>query len=951
MFIRTTRLFAIAMLALGTPLAVQTGVRAVPVAPVAVPEPADTPVPNPTGSVAPNPTGSPVPQVTGSAVPQPTGSPVPQVTGSPVPGPTGPSVPGTSLVQQALQSLSTSVGTAGGGPAPQPYAFFVRKTERQSGLIDTIKKDDEVYFDLGPDQFDHPFIVAPVLASGVGNEAFAGRVYPSFVMEFKRVGRRVLWIQKNENFTAPPDSAAANALAISVTDSVLNSTPIAAEDEAAKRVVIPAAFFTTDFENVGRDLGGSSAPTLALFGALRAGFTVDATKSYIERTKALPKNDEILSSLAFTGPAGQAGAAPDGRGVRIRMHYSIVEPPTTSTYVPRLADDRVGYFVTSQKRFDDDNLPSPTVRYIDRWNFNDGPIVYYLTNEIPAEYKPSIRKALLAWNVAFAKVGVPNAIEVRDQPNDPAWDPDDIRYSTVRWITSDVSPFSAYGPHISDPRTGQIFRVEIVIDGESLRTVKRGYLDRIVPTRVAAENAAGVPEAAAPALSCASEDCDTFEEGSALEAAVGTAMLRGRGASLAQTQQYADDWLESVVLHESGHNFGLRHNFAASGLYSYRDLHDENFTARHGIVGSVMEYTPANISPAGEPQGEFFQSHLGPYDLWAIRYGYEPFPNVHSPADERTELRRIADESTRPEYAYATDEDANGPLAIDPRVATYDLSNDPLAYDSDQFLLVHQLVEKLDRTYPSTDESFYQERSTFETMLRVYERAAMLATKYVGGIYTSRDHRGQPGAKAPLAAVPYAQSRRAFSLLADNIFSSRAMHFSPKLISQLAASHFLDRSSVERPDFPVEDAVAELQDGVMYAMFSPDAMSRLANAQYIAQPGVRTMKLDDLYGWTQAAVWDDLRPGMRTIDPLHRGLQRRFTRLLIAYSLAPSFVVESIGYPADTVPLASFELRRLDSRLVQALHAANVDAATRAHLEDMHARVQNALTANSTRGA
>ena len=266
-------------------------------------------------------------------------------------------------------------------------------------------------------------------------------------------------------------------------------------------------------------------------------------------------------------------------------------------------------------------------------------------------------------------------------------------------------------------------------------------------------------------------------------------------------------------------------------------------------------------------------------------------------------------------------------------------------------MLVHQLVAKLDSTYPSTDESFFQERSTFETMLRVYERAAMLATKYVGGLYTSRDHRGQPGAKMPLAVVPYGSSRRAFALLADNVFSSSAMQFSPRLVAQLGASHFLDRSDIERPDFPVEDAVAEMQDGVMYAMFSPDAMSRLANAPYIAQKGQRTMQLDDLFGWMQAAVWDDLKPGMRSIDPIHRGLQRRYTRLLIAYSLAPSFVVESIGYPADTVPLASFELRRLDARLVQALHSARVDAATRAHLEDVHARVQNALTASSVRGA
>lgn len=949
MSIRTARFFALLLAGLTIPMATSAAGKASPAAPAAFADPtapvtSDTPAPDPTGSAVPEPTGSVVPNPTGSPVPVPTGSVVPRPTGSPVPNPTG-----ASALTQAIQSLGNM---AGSGPAPAAYATFVRKTERQSGLIDTIKKDDEVYFDLGASELDHPFIVAPVLASGVGNEAFAGRVYPSFVMEFKRVGRRVLWIEKNEDFAAPPDTSAANALAISVTDSVINSTPIVAEDETRKRVVVSAAFFTTDFENVGKDLGaGGSAPTLVLFGLPRAGFNVDNTKSYIERTKALPKNDEILASLAFAGPAGQAGGAPDGRGVRIRMHYSIVDPPASSNYVPRFADDRIGYFVTAKKRFDDDNAPSPTVRYIDRWNFNDGPVVYYLTNEIPAQYKPAIRSALLAWNAAFAKIGIPNAVEVRDQPADPAWDPDDIRYSTVRWLTSDNTPFSAYGPSISDPRTGQIFKVEIVIDGESLRSVKRGYVDRVAHAQTAL-NAAGLPQTLAPHLDCAaSEECESYEQESALDASLGTVLLRAQGASAAQTEAFAEGWLHAAVLHESGHNFGLRHNFAASTIYTYHEIHDPTFSAKHGIVGSVMEYTPTNVSPLGESQGAYFQSQLGPYDYWAIRYGYERFPNVRTPSDEAIALHRIADESTRPEYAYATDEDANGPLAVDPRVATFDLSNDPLAYDADQFTLVQQLAGKLDRVFPATDEPYDQERATFESMLRVYERAAVLATKYIGGVYTSRDHRGQPGAKVPLAVVPYAASRRAFALLAENVFSSKAMHFSPHLIAELGASHYPENGGFERSDFPVEDTVAQLQDTTMYALFSPDAMSRLANAQFYASPGQRTMKLDNLFGWMQAAVWDDLRPGVTSIDPLHRGLQRRYTQLLVAYTLAPSFLIEALGYPSDTVPLASFELRRLDARIVQALHSARLDAATSAHLEDLHARVSHALAAGATRGA
>jgi hypothetical protein len=891
-----------------------------------------------------------------AAEPSPAPAPAPSAsspsTAAPSASPGAATVPAIAFpTPPAGFSLPASLGAAG---APQPYLQFLKKTERQTGLIDIVRKDDDVYFDLGPQQFDRPFIVAPVLASGVGTEAFAGRVYPSFVLEFKRVGRRVLWIDKNADFSATPGSAAANALAISVTDSVINSTPVVAEDETKQHVVVSAAFFLGDFENVGADLGGRSGPIILLGLASHGGFSVDATKSYVEKSKALPKNDELLANLAFSGPAGDLSGAPDGRGVRLRMHYSIVEAPPASTYVPRLADDRVGYFITAQKRFDNDALPTPFVRYIDRWNFNNGPIVYYLTDEIPAQYKRPIRAALMQWNSAFAKIGIPNAIEVRDQPKDPTWDPDDIRYSTVRWITSGSSAWAAYGPAIEDPRTGEILRVEIVIDGESLRSIKRGYVDQVVPTRATAIGNAGLPmPGGSISLRCNDPaGCDTFDDDSAAFGAIGSFALRAAGGSPAQTERFAEDWLQMAVLHESGHNFGLRHNFVSATLYSLAQIHDRRFTRAHGLVGSVMGYTPLNLSPPGQAQGDYFQLRLGPYDYWAIRYGYAKFPNVKRPDDEKLALRGIANEGSRREYDYASDEDADGPLAIDPRVAPFELSNDPLAFDANQFAVVSDLVANLDRRYPRDDRPYYEERRTFETLMSAYERAAMLATKYVGGLYTSRDHRGQPGGHAPIRPVSRDAARRAFDLLSEHVFSSKAMHFSPQLLADLGSEHFLHRGvdSVESPDFPIEEYVAALQDNVLYAVFSPDTMSRLANDGYKVAPGTSLMTLDDLFGWTQAAVWDDLHPRLTSIDALHRGLQRRYTNLMIAFSLAPSFVISAIGYPSDTPSLARYELRRLAPRVDSALRSRPLDVATRAHLEDVQSRVHRALEPSATRG-
>jgi hypothetical protein len=650
------------------------------------------------------------------------------------------------------------------------------------------------------------------------------------------------------------------------------------------------------------------------------------------------------------------------------MHWSIVEAPATAGYVPRLADDRVGYFVSDHKNFADDSATSPTVRYIDRWNFNNGPIVYYLTNEIPTEYKPAIRRALLGWNSAFAEAGIPNAIEVRDQPSDPAWDPDDIRYSTVRWLTSDQPMFSAYGPNISDPRTGQVIRVEIVIDGEAVRTVKRGYSEQVVPTRRAAAETAALDargaqiaaltgrasgDAAVPDPCAGAGQCDDFMEESADYAALGTLQQFAAGATPQQIQQYAEDWLYSVVLHEAGHNFGLRHNFAAA-IYPLAKLHDRQFTARYGLVNSVMNYTAVNLSPPRRPQGDYFQMRLGPYDYWAIRYGYEKFPNVAKPADEAVALKRLAQESTRPEYAYATDEDASGLRGIDPHVAQFLLSSDRFAFYRNQFDVVDDLVARLDQVFPRDDRSYYEERVAFLGMQRQYQRAALLAVRYIGGLYTSRSHRGQAGGVPPIRPVTREEQRQAFSALAQHVFSSRAMRPPPGLLSNLGPDNFVDQSSTElavRPDFPVTDYIAALQDAVMFGLFSPDTLARIADQQLRDQRPGAQMSEADLFGWMEAAVWTDDSLRGPSIDELQRGLQRRWTGHLIAIALAPSFVLELLDFPSDTASLARYQLRRLDDRLARALRRTDLDVTTRAHLEDMHDRVRHALDPDATRNA
>jgi hypothetical protein len=847
-----------------------------------------------------------------------------------------------------------------GAPSAQPYATFVRGATKQDGVINLVRKDDDLYFDLRPENFDHTYIVLPSIERGVGGGAFAGRVYEPFPVTFKRVGKRVLWITPNTRYVAAKGSTAAASLAVSVADTVLLSTPIVAEDTAHDHTIVSPSVFLTDFEGIGVDLGRAapapSIPGLLLLGA-RPSFAVDSSKSYYGSTKAFPRNDEISVNLAFNGPPNALPTVPDGRGIPITVHYSIVAPPQRdAAFVPRNADDRIGYFITARKRYGDDAAASPFERFIERWNLHDGPITFYLTDEIPKEYRDTVRRGILAWNDAFARIGHPNAIVVKDRPADPAWDPDDARYTTVRWITSDESDFSAYSPHVSDPDTGQIIRATVVVDGESLRAIKRGYVDRVLPAQRARVNAFADPvaalaaqaaEAAAPDES-ADQWC-SLEEDSLSQAALGSALLAAKPkASAAERERYAQQWLYSTVMHEVGHTLGLRHNFVGSTAFTYAQLHDPAFTAAHGTTGSVMDYTPPNIAAPGERQAAYFPNRLGPYDYWAIAYGYATFPNVRSSADEAIALQRIASRSTEPGHAYGTDEDATA-SAIDPRIQRFDLSSDPLAYVREQYLVDDDVAARLTKRYPGDTRSFQDLRAQLVTVLNDEFENSGVAARYVGGIYTSRAHRGEPGAPPPFASVPRAQQRRAFDLLDRYVLSSRAFRFSPELLNAAAPSRFgvhWGASVPRRADFPIREVVAEVQDDVIAELFSPANLARVADQELKQRRPGETMTLADLFAWSGDAIYDDL--GQGSISPAHRELQRRYADLQMQIVALPAAFADQLSLPRETQSLARYNLVKLAAKLDRAVPAAR-DEATRAHLEDLRVRVNGLLHANNVR--
>jgi hypothetical protein len=919
---------------------------------------APTPVASPAAKVAPSvpatpatPLASPVPTilVTPHVEPSTGTTPAPAATAAPA----TPNLPG---VIRALLPLAA----ASAAPV-QTYAVFARGSDHLSGVIDLVRKDDQLYFDLHPENMNKPYIILPSITAGVGGDAFAGRVYDPLVVIFKRVGKRIMWITPNTRYVADKGTSAAASLAVSVADSVIQSSPIIAEDPDKSHVVIEPTFFLSDFEGIGTDLGkGVKAPSLPglLVLSIRPSFSVDATKSYYLSTKSFPLNDEISVNLTFNGPANALPTVPDGRGIPLVVHYSIVAPPAHDpNYVPRYADDRIGYFITARKHFGNDVSTLPTERFIDRWNLDAAPITFTLTNEIPPTYRDTVRRGILAWNSAFAKVGYPNAIVVRDPPADPNFDPEDARYNSVRWITSDSSEFVAISPHISDPDTGQIIRTTVVIDGEAMRSLRRGYVDRVLPLQHMRANAFLAmnrlqppdPAAAAGGVLDAGDamTCDDLASATN-QAALGMSLLVSQHqATVSQREKYAQDFLYSTVMHEVGHTLGLRHNFEGSTAFSYAQLHDPAFTRVHSTTGSVMDYTPANIAAPGERQADYFPNRLGMYDFFAIEYGYAKL-HQHSSGAELPALHKIAARSTQPGLAYASDEDVIDPFDIDPRVQRFDLSNDPLAFAKSQFTIDDDLAAHLTKRYPGDTRSYQDLRQTLISVLNNDLANTSIAARYIGGVYTSRSHRGQPGGVAPFQDVPRAQQRRAYDLIDRYVLSSHAMNYSPQLLNDVAPIRYgadWSTGGIRRADFPIREVIAQVQDAAITSLFNPASISRIANESLKAKPGA-TMDLSDLFEWTNASIFDDL--GSRTIAPAHRDLQRRFADLELEIAFLPSGQLEQIGVTTEIQALSRYELRQVRARLDGAYRAAG-DVATKAHLDDLRSRIDGGLRPTALR--
>ncbi len=541
----------------------------------------------------------------------------------------------------------------------------------------------------------------------------------------------------------------------------------------------------------------------------------------------------------------------------------------------------------------------------------------------------------MEWNKAFEKIGFKDAVVVKQQKPEDDFDTSDLRHASVRWFIGKDVPFGARGPSATDPRSGEILDADIEINEEMTRLVTTRYTED-TPRPIGLVRRGGA--------------LCSYAEMKLSEMAFSLDLLDARGEMTygsPQAEQYLNDYLKDLMAHEVGHTLGLRHNFRASTIYSEAQVSDAEFTKTQGISGSVMDYNPVNLSLPGQKQGTYFMGTLGPYDYWAIEYGYKPFTKE----TEGAEIAKIADRSNEPLLAYATDEDAgfgSTVEGIDPEVNRGDLTGDPLAHYSKRVKLVRESWDKLQVKQTPAGQPYEYLRRNFDRGFTQLATISELAAKYVGGISLLRDQAGS--GRAPITPTSADKQRTALNLLADSLFSESNFRFSPEFLSRLSVD-FLDRevgwsvgtSASYAVSLSLPDRVLALQRSVLQRLTIDGVAKRLTDSPALTGENAPALSIAELYGTLQNRIWSEAESGTVT-TPMRRALQREYLRWMV-FTLKR----ESGNTPGDARVIVRAQAKQLLAKLDAARRNASGSVEHRAHMDDAFDQLQSALNAVSTK--
>ena len=658
-----------------------------------------------------------------------------------------------SMSGQLTNTINSQKSTSQEKTSASSVSNFAKTMDRvDEGVITVMQKEEKVYWGIADSLLDRDFLLVSRVA-GVPNGYFgfysAGAKTAERVLQFSKVQERI--IIKEVSYENIADST----LPIYESVQANNFAPILAafdqelyDSDTGVTIIELSDFFTEDIEAI-----SGVIPFLRREYQVRR---LDSNRSYIESVKSFPKNLEVRHVLTYQ--ANNPPSSSSNATLSIRMSQSMVLLPKVPMQ-KRLFDYRVGWFTIQQIDFGSEQQKAVRQAYIRRWRLEPSdstayfngelvepkkPIVYYLDPATPEKYRSYIIKGIEDWNPAFEEAGFKNAIQAKLPPTpseDPDWSPEDIRYSTVRWVANEIR--NAVGPSVSDPRSGEIIESDIVWYHNHMRSYRN---------RLMIETGAANPEARKLKLA---------------DDLIGETMRR-------------------VISHEIGHALGLPHNMQSSSAYPVDSLRSGRFTQKYGIATTIMEYARQNyIAQPGDDNIRFIRQ-IGPYDLYSVNWGYRLVPNARTPEDEKETLDSwIMEKSGDPMYRFA------GSTGYDPSAQTEDLGDDPVKASTYGLLNLKRVVPELMEWTYTKGEGYQDLEEIYSELIGMWSRYSRHVATNIGGVYQNRKSADQIG----FVYIPVSRKNqlRALEFLNNQVFSTPYWLLDSNILQNIQAAGSIDR--------------------------------------------------------------------------------------------------------------------------------------------------------------
>ena len=776
------------------------------------------------------------------------------------------------------------------------------------------------------DQLDREIIYFGETRDGVLEAGhFRGLYRDNKIVKVRRYFDKVEIVHVNTGYYFNDESPLSRASSANISDAILFSAKVEVDDKENEVLLINSdpLFLTEALHQIKSSPSPMMRPGQFTLGSL------SRDKSKYAGIHSYPKNTAVIVEYVYESPypmGSTSGAVTDNRSVTISFQHSFIEMPEND-FKPRFDDPRVGYFTTEVN----DQISTSVTPYRDmihRWNLVKKdpdvelsepvePIVWWIENTTPYEFRNTIKEATLAWNEAFEAAGFKNAIQVKVQPDDADWDAGDIRYNVLRWTSSPVTPFGGYGPSFVNPRTGQILGADIMLEW------------RFFTNRVMEEDIFGNGVSALEMLSSAMDAhfC-TFGNHLHYNNLFGSHALQMLDATAEDLEGFQHEALTMLILHELGHTIGLNHNMQASTLHSPADIHNEELGRTIGLTGSVMDYSSVNVNRDRNNQGLYYDIKPGPYDIWAIEFGYSHA--LEDEAAERERLDAILARSTEPELAFGNDaDDMRAPgRGIDPRVMIGDMSSDPVAYGVERMNLVKELMDDLvDRFGSREGQSYHELRNAYMMLMNQYRTQTGVISRQVGGIYRDRSFIGQEGGDIPFRAVPVNQQKAAMDYLSQYLFSPEAFATSHDVYNYLQIQRRGFNFFGTNEDPKIHDMVLTMQNGVLNHLLHENTLLRLTDSRTYGNE----YSVAEMMGELTGAVFNaDARGNVNTF---RQNLQADYVQRLIA--ITENQIHDHISKSAALYNLQNIR-RMMDNK-------GSINAETRAHTAHIKHLIDKAL--------